>query len=87
MSDVTWDVVLSKQLPPGFIPNVSISHKLSKCQIKELEQEGICSSKQHWHKTYLILLFKSCCGDCHLLGQDRPPTECTNIQTEQTDAD
>lgn len=24
MSDVNWDAVLSKQLPPGFIPNVSI---------------------------------------------------------------
>lgn len=29
MSDVNWDAVLSKHLPPGFIPNVSSSNKLS----------------------------------------------------------
>ena len=29
MSDVNWDAVLSKQLPPGFIPNVSIRNKLT----------------------------------------------------------
>lgn len=29
MSNVNWDAVLSKHLPPGFIPNVSIRNKLS----------------------------------------------------------
>jgi len=29
MSDVNWDAVLSKQLPPSFIPNVSVRNKLS----------------------------------------------------------
>lgn len=31
MSHVKWDAVLSEQLPPGFIPNVSIRKKKEKC--------------------------------------------------------
>lgn len=36
MSDVNWDAVLSKQLPPGFIPNVSIRNKLTECCLSML---------------------------------------------------
>lgn len=31
MSDVKWDAVLSEQIPPGFIPNVSFRKKSETC--------------------------------------------------------
>lgn len=40
MSDVNWDAVLSKQLPPGFIPNVSIRNKLTECCLSMLHDRN-----------------------------------------------